>query len=88
MIPEAPAAFLAGELLLPGTDSCFFTAGGVEDSLWKGRTGCIGADLEPMERGSVWLFERGALGVLFPGMVSFFPEAEAGVIGEKLLEFV
>jgi hypothetical protein len=34
-----PAAFRAGEPVVPGTDSCFLTAGGVEESLLKGRTG-------------------------------------------------
>lgn len=32
-------AFLAGELLLPGIDSCFLIAGGVELNLLNGLTG-------------------------------------------------
>lgn len=47
--------FRAGELTMaPGTENCFFTAGGVEDCLANGRTGWTGLLLrEPIERGKV-----------------------------------
>lgn len=44
---------LAGELVLPGTDNCFLTAGGVEEIFWNGLTGCTGAVREPIDRGRV-----------------------------------
>lgn len=79
------AAFLAGELLFPGTESCFLIAGGVELSLLKGLTGWTGVDRDPIERGKVWLFERGAFGGLFAGTVNFFPDANKTRIIRKML---
>lgn len=67
-------AFLAGELL-PGTESCFFMAGGVEDNLLNGRTGWTGVLREPMDLGRVWLFERVAFAGRLAATVSFLPEA-------------
>lgn len=51
MQPEG--AFFPDEMEFPGTDNCFFTAGGVEQTLLKGRTGCTGVDLDPMDLGKV-----------------------------------
>lgn len=86
-VPDVPG-FLAGELWLPGTDNCFLTAGGVEESLWNGLTGCIGADLEPIDLGNVWLFDNGAFGVLLPGTVNFFPEAKAIILAKVCNYFI
>lgn len=67
---------LAGDPVLPGTESCFFTAGGVEEILLKGRTGCTGAVREPIDLGSVWLFDIEALAGRLLATVNFLPEAE------------
>lgn len=66
---------LAGDPTFPGILSCFLTAGGVDDTLLKGRTGWTGADLEPIDLGSVWLLESVELAGRFPATVNFLPEA-------------
>lgn len=72
---------LAGEPVLPGTESCFFTAGGVDDIFWNGLTGCTGAVREPIERGKVWLLDKVALAGRLPAIVNFLPEARTNTKG-------
>ena len=74
-LPEL-VAFLAGELAPPGADSCFLMAGGVEDSLLNGRTGCTGVLRDPIERGKVWLLDSAVPGGRLLATVNFLPEAE------------